>query len=278
MRVFFQTFRPEVKAVKRLAVLILIPILALLPCCALAAEPASALADYQAQKGFSAYNAGTNQLGILVHDLESWRAGATDRPTEFYLNIMPQRQLCGDRHCDIIEAVKRYNILSIGLTLHAQGDSRQLVVSDRGVKGVRSYDLLRSAGSDYDALLNLASGVLGYPPGNMNFLGKRSVHAVLEWRDDSIIVTDGATLAQLDALLNGAVPAGGRIDGAFNAFLTLQYADGDSASIALSTEGAGACFYRGMFFRYGEENRLLGLFGLTGEAFSILTGGEAAEA
>lgn len=261
---------------KRLAALILI--LIFVPVCSLAEESASALDLYRAQKGFSARNDGTTQMGLLVHDIDSWRAGATDRPTEFYMNIAPQNQLSGDMHCDIIEAVKRWNILSIGLTVYAQGDSRQLVVSDRGVKGVRSFDLLRSAGPDYDALLDQAAGVLGYRLGDVNFLGKQSVRAVLEWQGDSIVIVDPATLAQLDALLNGATPATSAIDGPYNAFLTLQYADGDSASIALATGGAGAGFYRGVYFRYGDQSQLLGLFGLTSEAFSILTNGGAVDA
>lgn len=256
----------------------LVLVLLFLPCCTLAEETASALDGYRTQRGFTAYNAGTTQLGLLVHDIDSWRAGATDRPTEFYLNISPQNQLTGDMHLDIIEAVKRWNILSIGLTVHAQGDSRQLVVSDRGVKGVRSFGLLRSAGPDYDALLNQAAQVLGYRPGDMNFLGKQSVRAVLEWQGDSIVVTAPETLAQLDALIGGATPAAGRVDGSFNAFLTVQYLDGDSASIALSTGGAGTCFYRGVYFRCGDQSQLLRLFGLTPDAFSILTNGGAVDA
>ena len=257
---------------RRLACLILA--LALLACCAHAEVDEAARARYCAEKGFSTYNPGTTQLGVLVHDVETWRSGATDRPTEFYLNIQPPRQLCGDAQLDIIEAVKKWNILSTGLRVYAQGEILELVVSDQGVKGVRSFDLLRSVGPDYDALVEHAASVLGYRPCDMNFAGKRSVRAELAWQGDSIVLIDGAALEQMDGIIAGAEATSGRIDGPFNAFLTLSYPDGDSASLALSTDGSAAFFYRGAFFRYGDEDALLGLFGLTGDAFRLLTGEE----
>lgn len=262
---------------KRLVAAMLSLILMLLPCMAVAEESPGAQDAYRARMGFSARNPGTTQLGILVHDVDSWRAGATDRPTEFYLNILPQNQLTGGAQMDIVEAVQRYTLLSFGLTVYAQGDSSQLVVSDRGVKGVRSYDLLRSAGPGYDALVAQAAELLGYRPGDMNFAGKHSVRAELAWPGDSIVLADPATLAQLDDILAACTPCAA-IDGPFNAFLTLNFADGDSAGIALSTDGAAACFYRGVYFRYDGELRLPGLFGLTDEAFHILTNGESADA
>ena len=262
---------------KRLVAAMLSLILMLPPCLAVAEESPGAQDAYRARMGFSARNPGTTQLGILVHDVDSWRAGATDRPTEFYLNILPQNQLTGGAQMDIVEAVQRYTLLSFGLTVYAQGDSSQLVVSDRGVKGVRSYDLLRSAGPDYDALVAQAAELLGYRPGDMNVAGKHSVRAELAWPGDSIVLADPATLAQLDDILAACTPCAA-IDGPFNAFLTLNFADGDSAGIALSTDGAAACFYRGVYFRYDGELRLPGPFGLTDEAFHILTNGESADA
>lgn len=261
---------------RRLVCLILA--LALLACCAHAEVDAAARERYCAEKGFTNYNPGTTQLGVLVHDVETWRSGATDRPTEFYLNIQPQRQLCGDAQLDIIEAVKRWNILSTGLRVYAQGEVLELVVSDQGVKGVRSFDLLRSVGPDFDALVEQAAGVLGYRPCDMNFAGKHSVRAELEWQGDSLVLMDAASLDQLDEIIGAAEATAGRIDGPFNAFLTLNFADGDSASIALSTDGTAAFFYRGVFLRYGDADALLNLFGLTGDAFQILTNGESEDA
>lgn len=257
---------------RRLACLILIP--ALVSCCALAELDAVARGNYLLEQGFSNYNPGTTQLGVLVHSIETWRSGVTDRPTEFYLNLQPQKQLCGDMHLDIIEAVQKWKILSTGLRVRSQGEDLELVVSDQGVKGVRSFDLLRSVGPDYDALVEHAASVLGYRPCDMNFAGKRSVRAELAWQGDSIVLMDGAALEQMDGIIAGAEATSGRIDGPFNAFLTLSYPDGDSASLALSTDGSAAFFYRGAFFRYGDEDALLGLFGLTGDAFRLLTGEE----
>lgn len=256
----------------------LILALALLLCCAHAEVDAAAQESYRAEKRFSARNPGTTQLGVLVHDIDTWRAGATDRPTEFYLNLQPQTQLCGDAKLDIIEAVKKWDILSTGLRVYTQGEVQELVISDQGVKGVRSFDLLHSAGPDYDTLVEQAAGVLGYRPGDMNFAGKHSVRAVLEWRGDSIVLMDGVALDRLDGILNACSPSAARIDGPFNAFLTLSYADGDSASIAVATDGTAALFYRGAFLRYEGEDALLSLFGLTGDAFHILTNGETEDA
>ena len=143
---------------------------------------------------------------------------------------------------------------------------------------MRSFDLLRSAGADYDALIDRATAVLGYRPGDMSFAGKHSVRAVLEWKGDSIVLMDGASLERLDGILNACSPTSARIDGPFNAFLTLNYADGDSASIAMATDGTAALFYRGAFLRYEGEDALLGLFDLTSDAFHILTNGETADA
>ena len=154
---------------RRLSCLVLA--LALLLGCAHAEVDAATLDSYRAEKGFSARNPGTTQLGVMVHDIDTWRAGATDRPTEFYLNIQPPAQLIGESHLDIIEAVKKWDILSTGLRVYAQGETSELVISDRGVKGVRSFDLLRSAGADYDALIDRATAVLGYRPGDMSFAG-----------------------------------------------------------------------------------------------------------
>ena len=261
---------------RRLSCLVLA--LALLLGCAHAEVDAATLDSCRAEKGFSARNPGTTQLGVMVHDIDTWRAGATDRPTEFYLNIQPPAQLIGESHLDIIEAVKKWDILSTGLRVYAQGETSELVISDRGVKGVRSFDLLRSAGADYDALIDRATAVLGYRPGDMSFAGKHSVRAVLEWKGDSIVLMDGASLERLDGILNACSPTSARIDGPFNAFLTLNYADGDSASIAMATDGTAALFYRGAFLRYEGEDALLGLFDLTSDAFHILTNGETADA
>ena len=101
---------------------------------------------------------------------------------------------------------------------------------------------------------------------------------MLEWKGDSIVLMDGASLERLDGILNACSPTSARIDGPFNAFLTLNYADGDSASIAMATDGTAALFYRGAFLRYEGEDALLGLFDLTSDAFHILTNGETADA
>ena len=64
---------------RRLSCLVLA--LALLLGCAHAEVDAATLDSYRAEKGFSARNPGTTQLGVMVHDIDTWRAGATDRPT-----------------------------------------------------------------------------------------------------------------------------------------------------------------------------------------------------
>ena len=164
---------------------------------------------------------------------------------------------------------ERYGRVPIGAYLCEGESRRELAVSGAGVKGVVSYDPLRvaEAGPGYDALLSRAEAALDYRPGEMDFLGKRSVRATFEWQAGSMRTQDGLLrwtagaqvledaegLRRLDALLNGADFTTGSVNCPAPAFLTLEYDDGSSASLAVAVNSFSLFFYRGVCFETEED-------------------------
>lgn len=223
---------------------------------------------YRCAHGFVEEDRSRPQLALMVHDIDSWRAGATDQPTTFYLDVDAPQDLTHSRTLSGAEA-ERYGRVPIGAYLCEGESRRELAVSGAGVKGVVSYDPLRvaEAGPGYDALLSWAEAALGYRPGEMDFLGKRSVRATFEWQAGSMRTQDGLLrwtagaqvledaegLRRLDALLNGADFTLGSVNCPAPAFLTLEYDDGSSASLAVAVNSFSLFFYRGVCFETEED-------------------------
>ena len=223
---------------------------------------------YQRERGFADRDESRPQLALWVHDIDTWRAGATDQPSEFYLDVDLPADLAGARS---VEGEKARNAacVDIGARLLANGEDWTLVASTSGVRALRRYGPLRivEAGPGYDALLDRAEAALGYRPGDMDFLGKESVRATFEWNAGSLqsedglqrwaagsrAVEDAGSLRKLDALFNGADFTVGGVNCPSPAFLTMEYADGSAASFAVAINSFDLFFYRGVCFTTGAD-------------------------
>lgn len=163
---------------------------------------------FAALPGFVQQDPGRVQLCVYVHNPETWRAGATIEPEPFFLNVDEPAGLLGDASMDRQDAVQKYNVISLGLHLYRpDADAAghwDLVASPKGTKGVFIEDALVEAGPGFDVLMDRAEEALGYRPGDMDFLGKKSVRATLEWTNNARSTADPETLRRLDGILNGA--------------------------------------------------------------------------
>lgn len=227
---------------------------------------------YAREHGFSAQDKNRPQLCMYVHNIDTWRAGATDQPYAFYLDIDLPEELMGESFLEEDELI-RFTRIPIGLCVREYEDSfnsRELVVSQNGIKAVETNDphRLYEAGPGYDALVDRAAEVLGYRPGDMDFLGEDSIRATLEWKDNSVSIEDAEALDQLDAMLGKADFSVGSVNCPSPCFLTVEYADGSSISMAVAINSFDLFFYNGMYFTAGD-GELLELFNLDAENLNI---------
>ena len=223
---------------------------------------ADARLDYARQKGYSMEDEGRVQLCIAVHNIESWRMGATKEPTYFYLDVEMPADLTGEKYLEE-DALIRHTRIPVGLQLCDGDDEWELVLSEEGVKGVEIYEphLLYEAGAAWDALMDMAEKVLGYRPGDMDFMGRKIVRAALEWQDGCVGIDDEAKLRRLDAMFQNADFSVGSVNCPSPCFLTMEFEDGTSASIAVAINSYELFFYRGMHFTAGD-GELIELFDL----------------
>jgi len=224
---------------------------------------------YAREHGFSAENKNRPQLCMYLHSIDTWRAGATDQPYAFYLDIDMPEDLTGEKFLEEDELIQ-FTRIPIGLYVREDGDylnGRELVVSQSGMKAVETSDphRLYEAGPDYDILVNLAAEALGYRPGEADFLGKDSIRATLEWADNSVYIEDPG---KLDAMFSKADFTVGSVNCPSPCFLTMEYADGSSASMAVAINSFDLFFYNGLYFTAGA-GELLDLFHLKPEDLNI---------
>ena len=247
-----------------------------LSCGACAETPLDA---YRAQMGFVEYDESKTQLGMFIHNIDSWRAGVTWEPVTFYMDVEAPKQLLGERSMPSADAFKKYAVTDLGLFVMQDGDFYDLLVSGDGAKGVFHDRMIYEAGSDYDILMERAEQILGYRPGDMDFLGKTSVRATIEWLPGShplyddrgwsaehrnwkggSITIEGEALQALDAALNGADFSVGNVNCPSDLFLTVEYSDGSSASMAVAMNSFDLLFYRGVCFSLEQDGFLLDFF------------------
>lgn len=240
----------------------------------------------QEQMGFVEYDESETQLGMFIHNIDSWRAGETWEPVVRYVNIDVPKQLLGERSMDSADAFKKYAVTDLGLFVMQDGDFYDLLVSGDDVKGVFHDRMIYEAGPDYDILMERAEQILGYRPGDMDFLGKTSVRATIEWLPGShplyddrgwsaehrswkggSIAVEGEALRKLDAALNGADFGVGSVNCPSDIFLTVEYSDGSSASMAVAMNSFDLLFYRGVCFSLEEDGFLLDFFDFTNSEY-----------
>lgn len=226
---------------------------------------------YALERGWSIQDHDRCQLIFPVHNPETWRAGITDQPTSFYLDITPPENLLGERYIDTKD-LSKYRRIPIGLRLWNPPDAAyELMLSENGLRGVEGYDpwhRLYEAGNGYEALLDLAEEALGYRPGEMDFIGKKSVRAELQWENGSKALEDPGKLAMLDALFADADFTVGSVNCPSPCFLTLEYADGSSADFAVAVNSFGLFFRNGLYFTAGD-GELLDIFGIGAEEIYV---------
>lgn len=237
---------------------------------------------YAAEKGFSLQDESRSQLCFPIHSLESWRAGATDQPYSFYLDMTPPNAVLGKNYLDEEDLI-RFTRIPIGLYLKDGKTSCELVVSEEGTLGVETHDphRLYEAGPGCEAILDLAEKLLGYRPGNPDFLGKASVGARLEWQErkwfqydeskdaeiqmgwdaGSTSISDAESLRRLDAMLSKADFSVGSVNCPSNLFLVVNYSDGSSADFAVAVNSFDLFFRNGLYFTAGN-GELIDLFNL----------------
>jgi len=242
---------------------------------------------YAAEKGFSLQDESRSQLCFPIHSLESWRAGATDQPTSFYLDMTPPNDVLGKNYLDEDDLI-RFTRIPIGLYLKDGKTSCELVLSEEGTLGVETYDphRLYEPGPGCEAILDLAEKLLGYRPGKPDFLGKASVGARLEWQErkwfqydeasgreiqmgwdaGSIAIDDAESLRRLDAMLSEADFSVGSVNCPSNMFLVVDYSDGSSADFAVAVNSFDLFFRNGLYFTAGD-GELIDLFNLKNTAY-----------
>lgn len=233
---------------------------------------------YRSKNGFSAEGETRAQLCFPLHNIESWKSGATKQPHSFYLNVDVPKNVIGSRYMGQQDLIK-FTRIPIGLYLRDGEERYELVISETDAKGVITDDPLRlyEAGTGFDRLLDMAEKALGYRPGEIDFQNRHAVGAQLEWLAGELHFESGETtactqwnagrtelsdpeaLGRLDALMNSADFSVGSVNCPSDLFLTIDYDDGGSESFAVATNSYELFFHNGMYFTV-EDNSLLDIF------------------
>lgn len=237
----------------------------------LAAEPMHrAQLFYAAEHGFSLLgNDQSSQMVFPVHSKKSWQAGATREPIHFHLDVALPENFLGERYLEEEDLIQ-YARIPLGIQLRENGRHYELVRSESGALGVETEDphRLYEAGTGWDILLDLAEGVLGYRPGEMDFIGKTGIRAELQWEGGSIVLEDAKKLAKLDKLLAAADFTVGSVNCPSPCFLSVDYSDGSHADFAVAINSFDLFFHNGMYFTAGD-GELLDIFGINTEEIYV---------
>ena len=225
---------------------------------------------YGAARGLSAISSDIrSQLVFPVHSMESWQAGATDQPTSFFLDITPPQGILGERYLEEEDLI-RYTRIPLGIQLRDDGKHYELVMHESGALGVETDEphRLYEAGPGCAALLDLAQEALGYRPGEVDFIGKVSRRAALQWKGGYRDIAKEENLRRLDKLLSSADFSVGSVNCPSPCFLTVDYTDGSSACFAVAVNSFDLFFRNGMYFTAGN-GELLDIFMMKAEEIHV---------
>lgn len=231
---------------------------------------------YAEKKGFSME--GGNIL-VNIHNKESWHAGATREPIAFYMDFDAPETLFGDRYLEK-EMFTDYARIPIGIYYQNGEAYCEFVISEGGVYGVEDWEegRLYSAGPGFQVLLNEIESMLGYRPGNLDFIGKTPVRASFEWQAGetqadkgngyeicrwnagAVSIDDALALKKLDELIKTADFTIGSVNCPSPAFMTVEYSDGSCASFAVAINSFDLFFRNGVLFTTDED--ILDLFSI----------------
>jgi len=225
--------------------------------------------DYGISHGFAQQDESRSQLVFPIHSMESWQAGATREPAFFYLDVTPPADMLGERYLEEEDLI-RYTRIPLGIQLQDDGKHYELVMHESGALGVETGEphRLYEAGPGCDALLDLAEKVLGYRPGETDFIGKVSRGATLQWKGGYRDIAKEENLRRLDKLLSSADFSVGSVNCPSPCFLTVDYTDGSSASFAVAVNSFDLFFRNGMYFTAGN-GELLDIFMMKAEEINV---------
>ncbi len=231
---------------------------------------------YAEKKGLSVEG---GNIGIFIHNKESWQSGATDQPLVFYTNVNAPESLFGDRYLDR-EVYQGYDRIPLGIYYQNGEIYWEFAISEGGVYGLENGDQgkLYSVGPAFAPLLDEIAAKLGYRPGDMSFIGKTPVRASFEWqageitteKDGGYMITswgagavsidDAAKLEKLTQLIDTADFTVGSVNCPSSAFMTVEYSDGSCASFAVAVNSFNLFFRNGVLFATEED--IIDLFGI----------------
>ncbi|MBQ3575323.1 MAG: hypothetical protein IJA26_06615 [Clostridia bacterium] len=231
---------------------------------------------FAGKKGFSMEG---GNISVYIHSKESWQAGATKEPATFYMNVESPDALFGDRYLEG-EMLSDYARIPLGIYYQNGETYYEFVVSEGGVYGLQGGEPRRlySAGPGYGAVLDEIEAKLGYHPADRSYIGKTPVRACFEWQagesrteknggyeihrwnSGAVSVEDRDKLKTLAKMIEKADFTIGSVNCPSPAFMTLEYADGSSASFAVAVNSFNLFFRNGVMFT--TEGDIIDLFGI----------------
>ena len=235
---------------------------------------------YALEQGFDAEDASRPQLIVYKHDYDSWKAGATNEPVPFYIDVDMPIRILGEQSMERIRAFANRRATDVGLWLKIGGEDYSLLYSEDGVRGVGYGDRVYEAGPDFEHMLDIAQEKLGYRPVDMDFVGKKIVRAKFEWlAGDSamegeiyryggghVVITDEKRLEKLQTRLKEADYMLGSVTCPSHSFMILEFEDGTSSAIAVAVNSFSTFFYHGMCFGF-EDGDIIDIFNLDETVF-----------
>ena len=169
----------------------------------------------------------------------------------------------------------------ISYLLRHQPQAAGLAMDAHGwVSVAELIDKVNAAGRYHitEAILDEIEVKIGYHPADFGYIGKTPVRASFEWQAGemsvesgsgkkttvwnagAVSIDDAAKLEKLSALIKSADFTIGSVNCPSPAFMTVEYADGSSASFAVAVNSFNLFFRNGVMFTTQED--IIDIFGI----------------